>query len=101
MAFTIVRENGFVKVILYCDECNEQISEVTMAHVLYADRRALGQDDAVSDFAFLHKRACTEAYEMKHGEKLTMELRDFLVYALYATNTDVDEAIRSTVLTQL
>jgi hypothetical protein len=101
MAFSLVRERGFIRVVLACDECGGAITEVTLAHVLYADRTTIGQDEVVHDFAFLHKRACTEAYETKHGEKLTMELRDFLVYTLHSTNTDIEEAVRSTVMTQL
>lgn len=101
MAFKLLRERGSLQVVLHCDECDKPITDVTMAHVLYADRRDIGQSDVVSEFAFLHKRACTDAYQMKRGEKLSMELRDFLVYTLHATNTDVDEAIRSTVMTQL
>jgi hypothetical protein len=39
-------------VFLCFDECDKPITDVTITHVLYEDRKDIGQTHAVSAFAF-------------------------------------------------
>ena len=81
MPFKLVIKGARMGARAFCDACGVLVMDAALAHCAYPDtnRLLVERESEAYAFAVLHKGACTDLWEAKHGSVSLMGFQTFLI----------------------